>query len=177
MERFFNENINHTKRKGTTLIEMLLVLSILSVSMYPLVYIINIAVPPKINNDDEYMATLLAHHVIETIVARRAKDPYYLPQMCQSTPVVSTEGAHPIVNEYFANIAEYNGPITSTNEPQLYWSLNKFNCHADTYYLDENMFKIIVYVTYQKDGRTMKVFFERLLPLEESVDNFDEEEL
>ena len=61
--------IKHRTKFGTSLIEMLLALAILSISMYPIVYIVNIAMPVTVHNDDEYLATMLAHHVIETIVA------------------------------------------------------------------------------------------------------------
>lgn len=164
------------KHNGISIIELLLALAILSVSMYPLVYVITIAEPAKLENDDEYIATMLAHHVIETIVARRAKDPSYLPHMSDSRPVVALTGSTQPVNEYFVNLPEYNDAIRETNEPQLYWSFNKFSCQADTYYLDDNIFKIIVYVTYPQEGRTMKVFFERLLPLNNMPDELPEDE-
>ena len=41
-------------------------------------------------------------------------------------------------------------------------ALDKYKCSIDTYFLDEKLFKVIVYVTYKKDGRNRKVFFERL---------------
>lgn len=160
--------IKHRTKLGTSLIEMLLALAILSISMYPLVYIVNIAMPEKVHNDDEYLATMLAHHVIETIVAKRAKDPTYLPSMTSKSSVVNVVGSSELVSEYFRDLPEYNAPIMENIDPQLYWALNKFKCQTETYFLDENMFKVIVYITYEKDGREMKVFFERLLPQPET---------
>ena len=120
--------------------------------------------PAKQTNHQEYTATLLAHHVIETIVARRAVNPSYLPAMSEPEPVVeSAEHVEP-VSQYFRNISANNDSITETNDSQLFWTLKPFKCQIDTYYLDGNLFKAIVYITYQREGRTMKVFFERLLP-------------
>jgi hypothetical protein len=110
------------------------------------------------------MATLLAHHVVETIVAKRAQDPSYLPAMSYSEPVVqSAEHVEP-VSQYFRTISPSGESITENDDSQLFWSLKPYKCQIDTYYLDESLFKAIVYITYQKEGRTMKVFFERLLP-------------
>ena len=162
-------------RKAISLLETLLVLAILSVSIYPLVHIIHISMPVTAHTDDEYMATLLAHHVMETIVARRAKDPSYIPSVSEACPVVRTSGSSDKISEYFSYFKEYNGPITETNDPQLYWTINNFKCKVDTYLLDKGMFKVFVYIIYKKDGREMKVFFERLLPLNEVPDAEDDE--
>ena len=156
------------KRKAFSLLETLLVLAILSVSIYPLAHIIYISMPLNLHTDDEYMATLLAHHVMETIVAKRAKDPSYIPTVSEACPVVSPPGGKEKISEYFTDFKEYGGPVTEQNDPQLYWAISKFKCKVDTYFLDKNIFKVFVYIIYQKDGREMKVFFERLLPLNES---------
>lgn len=163
-------------RKALSLLETLLVLAILSVSIYPLAHIIYISMPLNLHTDDEYMATLLAHHVMETIVAKRAKDPSYIPSVSEASPVVLPPGSSEKVSEYFSNFKEYNGPVNEKNDPQLYWAINKFKCKVDTYFLDKGMFKVFVYIIYQKDGREMKVFFERLLPLNESPSDENSEE-
>ena len=152
------------RRVGASHIELLLVLAMLSVAMYPLAYIFNLAMPPKAGDSDEYLAAMLAHHVMETIIAKRAKDSSYFPVMSSSRPVVSTLGSKEEICEYFANLSGYSGAVTESVDPRLFRFLNKFKCSIDTYYLDENMFKIIVYVTYLKEGAERKVFFERLLP-------------
>ena len=169
----------NTNRKATSLLETLLVLAVLSVAIYPLVHIICISMPANLHTDDEYMATLLAHHVMETIVARRAKDPSYMPSVTEACPVVPSPGSSEKISEYFSFFKEYNGPITETKDPQLYWAINKFKCKIDTYFQDKGMFKVFVYIIYKKDGRDMKVFFERLLPLNEapSSDKNDSEEV
>ncbi len=164
------------KRKAFSLLETLLVLAILSVSIYPLAHIIYISMPLNLHTDDEYMATLLAHHVMETIVARRAKDPSYIPSVSEASPVVSLPGNSEKTSEYFTDFKEFGGPISEQKDPQLYWAISKFKCKVDTYFLDKGMFKVFVYIIYQKDGREMKVFFERLLPLNESPSDENSED-
>ncbi len=162
--------------RGTSLMELLLALAVLSAAMYPIVFIFRIGSPPRQSNQQEYMATLLAHHVIETIVARRAQDPSFLPTMSYAEPVVqSAENVEP-VSQYFRNIASSGESITESEDPQMFWSLKPYKCQVDTYYLADNLFKAIVYITYQREGRTMKVFFERLLPQKHFQTNGEREE-
>lgn len=158
-------------KRATSLMELLLALAILSAAMYPVVFIFRIGSPPKQNNQQEYMATLLAHHVIENIVARHAQNPSYLPTMSDAEPVVeSVEHVEP-VSRYFRELSDTGESITESSDPQLFWSLKPYKCQIDTYYLADGLFKVIVYITYQREGRTMKVFFERLLPLRSFQEN------
>ena len=144
--------------------ELLLAMAVLSAAMYPIVFIFRIGSPPTQSNQQEYMATLLAHHVIETIVAMRAQNPSYLPTMSEPEPVVqSAENVEP-VSQYFRHISSSSESITEIDDPQMFWSLKPYRCQIDTYYLTDRLFKAIVYITYQREGRTMRVFFERLLP-------------
>jgi hypothetical protein len=163
---FVSPGINSIEqsKRGTSLMELLLALAILSAAMYPVVFIFRIGSPPKQSNQQEYMATLLAHHVIESIVARHAQNPSYLPMMSDAEPIVeSVEHVEP-VSRYFRELSDANESITEFSDPQLFWSLKPYKCQIDTYYLADGLFKVIVYITYQREGRTMKVFFERLLP-------------
>lgn len=150
-------------RRGSNILELLLALAILSVSMYPIVYIFRIATPAKQKTQTEYMATLLAQHAMESIVARRLIDPDYLPTMSDPEPVVQSSDSVANVSPYFRGISEKGENFNEADDAPLYWSLKQFNCQIDTYYLEGDIFKVIVYVSYQKDGRNMKVFFERLL--------------
>ncbi len=150
--------------KDISLIEALLILALLSISIYPLAHIISLSKPIKLHTDDQYLATLLAHHVMETIIAKRAKDPSFLPKMSKAEPIVFTPAFSEPLCEYFKYFKEFNGPITETSDSQLYWALNKYKCKVDTYFLDENIFKVIVYIIYENNGKEMKIFFERLLP-------------
>lgn len=156
-------------RQGSNILELLLALAILSVSLYPIVYIFRIAHPPRQKTHTEYLATLLAHHAMETIIARKALDSAYLPTMSDPEPVVQSADAINHVSEYFRDITESGENISEDSDSQLFWSLKQFNCSIDTYYLEGALFKAIVYVTYLKDGRTMKVFFERLLSQSEAL--------
>ena len=151
-------------KKGMSLIETLLILAILSIVIVPLAHIINIASPTESSEDDEYLAVLFAHHVMEEIIAKRALDPNFLPTVCKSAPIVSTIDNAKDINDYFKYFEEFKGPVTEANSPQLYWAMKKYKCKVDTYLLDSNMFKVVVYISYPKDGREMKVYFERLLP-------------
>lgn len=155
-------------RRGTNILELLLALAILSVSMYPIVYIFRIAAPARQKTQTEYLATLLAHHAMETIIARRLIDPEYLPAMSDPEPVVQSSDSVSNVSQYFRDISEKGENINESNDSQLFWPLKQFNCQIDTYYLEGAMFKVIVYVSYLKDGRNMKVFFERLLSRSEA---------
>lgn len=149
--------------KGTNLLELLLALSILSASMYPLVYIFKMAQPAAEKTQNEFLATLLCHHVTETIIANKIKNSDYLPQMTDSEPVVQSENSVQQVSEYFANVTELNRPIEESENPRLYEHLKPFKCQVDTYYLEGMIYKSMVYVSYMQDKRKMKVFLERLL--------------
>ncbi|MEW6711600.1 MAG: hypothetical protein AB1403_17385 [Candidatus Riflebacteria bacterium] len=150
-------------RKGTNLLELLLALSILSGALYPIVYIFRMAQPVKKKTQTEFLATLLTHHIIETIVASKIANPDYLPPMTETQPIVQSDNAVANVSDYFRHISDQGETITESDTSQLYWSLKQFSCRVDTYYLEGFLYKAIVYITYEKDGRPMKVFLERLL--------------
>lgn len=150
-------------RRGTNLLELLLALSILSAALYPIVYIFKMAQPARKKTQTEFLATLLNHHVIETIIASKLENPDYLPQMAEAQPVVSSENAAQQVSEYFQFISDRGEAVVKDDASQLYWSLEQFKCQVDTYYLEGLLYKAIVYISYEKDGRNMKVFLEKLL--------------
>jgi hypothetical protein len=121
------------------------------------------AKPAPEKTQTELLATLLAHHVMETIIANKIENPDYLPQMTDSQPVVHSENQVVQVSDYFSHIGENFAPVSQENDEQLYWTLKQFNCHVDTYYLEGFLYKVIVYITYHHDGREMKIFLERLM--------------
>lgn len=149
--------------KGTNLLELLLALSILSASLYPLVYIFKMAQPEAEKTQKEFLATLLCQHVIETIVANKIQNPDYLPQMTDSEPVVQGKTSVQQVSEYFAKLSQKNRPIEENDNSRLYEHLKPFKCQVDTYYLEGMIYKTMVYISYMQDKRKMKVFLERLL--------------
>jgi len=151
------------RRKGSNILELLLALSILSAAMYPIIYIFKMARPEVEKTQNEFLATMLVHHVIETIIANKIKDPDYLPQMTDSQPVVQSDNRVRNVSDYFRFIGDNDGPVKENDQNQLYWTLKQFNCQVDTYYLEGLLYKVIVYITYEHEGRQMKVFLERLL--------------
>lgn len=167
-------------KKGLSLIEILLVLAILSMSLFPLSHILTLAKPVDLHTDDEYMATLLAQHVMESIIAKRKINLSYLPAMSDFKPIVSSSINQEPISEYFNYFSEFNGPVSEVNNPQLYWEINKYKCKVDTYLLDDNLFKVIVYISYTQNDREMKVYLERLFVQNESLpfenDNIKEED-
>lgn len=165
MENTTDSNRQPKKQKqSANILELLLALSILSVSMYPLVYIFRISHAPRQKTQTEYLAILLAHHVIETIVARKRVDPSFLPLMSEAEPVVQSADSVAPVSPYFRGICESGENISENDPAQLFWHLKQFKCQIDTYYLEGALYKVIVYVSYLNEGRKMRVFFERLLP-------------
>ncbi len=165
--------IKRTNKQAASLIEILLVLAILSVAILPFVHIIGMSYPVDSHTDDEYMATLLAQHIMESIIAKRDKNPNFLPSVSELKPVVKANELSNNLSEYFSYFEEYKGPVTKSDEPQLYWSINKFKCKVDTYLLDSNIFKVVVYVIYQEDKREMKVYLERLFSQNNYIDEID----
>ncbi|PKL42553.1 MAG: hypothetical protein CVV41_13450 [Candidatus Riflebacteria bacterium HGW-Riflebacteria-1] len=168
MENTTEPNKQQKQKHSANILELLLALSILSVSMYPLVYIFRISQTPRQKTQTEYLATLLAHHVIETIVARKSIDPAFLPLMSDAEPVVQSADSVAPVSHYFKGICETGENITENDPAQLFWHLKQFNCQINTYYLEGDLYKVIVYISYQNEGRNMRVFFERLLPQRDS---------
>ncbi|GAB4273924.1 MAG: hypothetical protein Kow0029_13920 [Candidatus Rifleibacteriota bacterium] len=156
-------------RRGTNLLELLLALAILSGSLYPIVYIFKMAQPAREKTQNEFLATLLAHHVAETIVAGKIANKDYLPQMSEAKPVVSIADSAQQVSEFFKYISEKGEPVVEDDASQLYWPLKQFNCQLDTYYLEGLLYKVIIYITYNEDGRKMKVFLERLMAQPELI--------
>lgn len=150
------------RRRGTNLLELLLALAILTGALYPLVYIFRMAIPAQQKTQTELLATLLAHHVMETIVAKKLEDPDYLPQMTEVEPLVMMPGSVAPVSEYFRHMSDSGGILEREEDSELYWPLHQYKCQVDTYYLEGSLYKVIVYISYEQDGRTMRVFLERL---------------
>ncbi|NLF95712.1 MAG: hypothetical protein GX569_03175 [Candidatus Riflebacteria bacterium] len=177
MENHIDSAAPQSKHKQpANILELLLALAILSVSMYPLVYIFRISQAPRQKTQTEYLATLLAHHVIETIVARKSVNPAFLPFMSEAEPVVQSSDSVAPVSHYFRNIGVDGENITENDPNQLFWHLKQFKCQIDTYYLEGALYKVIVYISYLNEGRKMRVFFERLLPQTDNSDGDNGEE-
>ena len=150
-------------RPGATLLELLLAACFLSIFLVPLFYLFKLSKPPDRKSEMEFMASLLARHVIERIVAGKVDDPDYLPSMTPEEPTVVFPEGYQAVSQYFRNILGKDNGLDEETNQKLYWALKPFKCQVDTYYLEDNMYKVIVYVSYEEDGRKKRVFLERLL--------------
>ena len=89
--------------------------------------------------------------------------------MSDTEPVVQSTDSVAPVSHYFRGIGETGENITENDQSQLFWQLKQFSCQIDTYYLEGALYKVIVYISYQNEGRNMRVFFERLLPQSDSA--------
>jgi hypothetical protein len=167
----------HNKRRGNNLLELLLALSILTGALYPIVYIFKLAKPETQKTQTEFLATLLSHHVLETIIAKKQKDPEYLPEMTEPEPVAREKNSSDKVSDYFMNILPKNEGITKEAYPQIYWPTKIYKSQVDTYYIEGSLYKVISYISYMSEGREMKVFLERLLAQAspQTINNMDEE--
>jgi hypothetical protein len=127
------------------------------------VFLVHLSAPNKLSSQNEYLATLLAHHATETLIAQKALDKAYLPKIAQNLPVVvktnSAEQSHP----YFNGLLPNGQDLNETTDPILFWAFTPFTLSIDNYLLDNNLFKAICKVSYIKDSKTMQIFFERLL--------------
>ncbi len=150
-------------RHGTSLFELLLVACVLSLSLAPLFYVFKLSRPPERESELEFTATLLAHHVLERIIAQKHANPESLPSMTSEEPIVVTPEGYRVVSEYFRNFLGKDLGLEESDNPKLYWALKPFTCQVDTYYLDDFLYKVIVYISYEELGRKKRVFLERLL--------------
>jgi len=151
------------RQRGTTTLELLGVISILSLSFIPLFYLARLTRTTNQRSEHEFTATLLAHHVVERIVARFQQNPRNLPTMTREEPLVPAQDGSGQVSEYFQFPLGDFRVITPEDSPRLYWSLLPFSCRVDTYYLEETLYKVIVYIFYEEDGQKKQVYLERLL--------------
>ena len=150
-------------KKNLSLIELLVVLTILSVSFFPLTQIINLASrKTRSNNDSFFIATMIAHHVMESIIAKRDANPNWLPSVCDYKSIVLASDTES-VNEYFDTFVEYDGAITQAKDSRLFETLKKYKCRIDSYFLEKDLFKIVVYITYLEDKIEKKIYLERIL--------------
>ncbi len=150
-------------RPGQGLLELLLAASIFTVALVPLMYLFRLSRPPEKTSEMEFTATLLAHHVMEKILAEKLSDPRYLPPVTSEDPTVVIPGKLQPVSEFFRGILGKETGLEETDQAKLYWLLKPFSCQVNNYYLDDYIYKIIVYITYEEEGKNKRVFVEHLL--------------
>lgn len=136
----------------------------MTVALVPLFQLYRLSRAPESRSEMEFSATLLARHAIEQIIALRNADPSYLPGMTPEEPIVSTADGFQAVSEHFKGIFGGESGLEKNDNSDLYTALEPFKCRIDTYYLDGGYYKVIVYVQYEENGRSKRVFLERLLP-------------
>ena len=148
---------------GASLLDILLAACLLSVSLVPLFYLFKLSRPTFAKSPMEFSATLLANHVMESIVADKLADPDSLPTMTGEEPIVVTNEGFHAVSEYFRHILDQTQGLEEKNHQVLYWSFKPFRCKVDTYYLEDYLYKVIVYISFVEEGQDRKIFVERLL--------------
>lgn len=145
------------------MLELLGVFCILSISLAPLLYLIRLTKGAEERSEMEFTATLLAQHVMEKIVALSLAQPGTLPPMTPEQPLVAGPDGSGTVSEYFRFLLGDFRTITQEESPKLYWALKPFSCQVDTYYLEDRLYKVIVYIAYEEDARRKRIYLERLL--------------
>jgi hypothetical protein len=144
-------------------LELLLAVCLLSVSLGPLFYLFNITKRHQPQSDMEMLGTLLAQHAMERIVAQCAAAPEMLPTMTSEEPVVASPDTPQVVSEYFRDLLNTPEGITESDSSALFWAFKPFKCQVDTYYIEDNLYKAIVYIHYEEGGQRKRVFLERLI--------------
>jgi len=142
---------------------MLFAACLLSVSLIPLFYLFNLTKKAAEISEKEVLASLLAHHVMEEIVAFCNNNPDSLPPITNEEPTVRSPENPQNVSEYFREILGKSDGLSETDFPALYWALKQYKCQIDTYFLEDNIYKVIVYVTFEDSGQKRKIFLERLI--------------
>lgn len=145
------------------MLELLGVFCILSISLAPLLYLVRLTKGAEERSEMEFTATLLAQHVMEKIVALSIANPSSLPPMTPEQPLVAGPDGAGAVSEYFRFLLGDYRTITQEESPKLYWALKPYSCQVDTYYLEDRLYKIIVYIGYEEDARRKRIYLERLI--------------
>ncbi|MBP7635878.1 hypothetical protein KBA41_17070, partial [Candidatus Ozemobacteraceae bacterium] len=151
------------RKCAESLLELLWAACLMTVALVPLIQLYRISRAPERKSEMEFTATLLARHVVERIVALRNADPAYLPGMTPEEPIVSTADGFQAVSEHFKGLFGRENGLEKADNTDLFATLEPFRCRIDTYYLDGGYYKVIVYIHYEENGRTKRVFLERLL--------------
>ncbi|MBI3039798.1 hypothetical protein HYY75_12265 [bacterium] len=150
-------------KKGVTVTELLLTFCLLTISLAPLYYLYTLTKKPPERSNAELLAVLLAQHVVEAIVASKISNPESLPPMTSEEPLVTHDGDVRSVSIYFRNLFGKFQGVSIEDDPVLYWAFKPYQCKLDTYYLEDQLYKVIAYISYQEENRQKRVYLERLL--------------
>ena len=132
-------------------------------ALYPIAFLFqHIGIDNKIS-EKEFIATLIAHHATETLIAKRSIDPSYIPQMTANAPVVMKSESTVIPHEYFTTITASGTYITKSDNSKLFEAIKDLTFTIDTYLLDTRFYKVICRINYKNKNKNKQIFFERLL--------------
>ena len=109
------------------------------------------------------MATLMAQHALEKAIAFNQARQGALPPMTEEEPLVQAPDSPRQVSWYFNDLAGFLPGIEETDQPELYWAMKPFTCEVKNYFIDQRLYKIIAYVSYDEGGRKNRLFLERLV--------------
>lgn len=154
---------------SATLIELLICLAILSSTLYPLVYMLQLSRPKHPSSQNEYLATLLAHHATEALVAKRALSPDYLPEIVSNSPVVVHKNSANRPHTLFDSLMPDGAQMNETNDSEVFWAFKPFNFSIDTYIADNNFYKVICQVNYTSNNLKSRIYFDKLISLNQST--------
>lgn len=159
-----NNNLKiRSSYSGATLIEILLCFAILSASLYPIAFLFqHIGIDDR-NSKKEFLATLLAHHATETLIAKRSLDASYVPQIANRMPVAMQTDSPLVPHEYFKAITPNGNCITNLNKPKIFNEIKDFTFSIATYLIDTRFYTAICTIHYSEKGKQKQVFFQRLL--------------
>ncbi len=150
-------------RRAMTMVELLIAFSVLSLALAPLCYLFSFSSGDRQTSDREVFANLLAHHVLESILAARLEDPQQLPAMSAEEDIVGTDGQYHQTSAHFARLLGASESARPDDHPQLFAALRGYRCKVDTYYLDHQLYRVLVFVSFEEGGRRKQVYLERML--------------
>ncbi|MBF0405935.1 MAG: hypothetical protein HQM10_01170 [Candidatus Riflebacteria bacterium] len=159
------------RKSGVGILELLGVACILSLSIGPLFHLMKLTRMAEQKSEMEFMATLVAHHVMERIVALSQKNPEKLPPMSSEKPVIMQPEQNEPESDYFSFTDGKYKTLSSEDSPELFSALSPFKCQVDTYFLEDSLYKIIVYVIFEENQIKKRIYLERLLVLKNTTGN------
>lgn len=148
-------------KREFNIIDILIIIALISFLFIPIVQLIEYFSPKESQTYEDHMAKILANHAMENILTIKKQNPSWLPSITEYKPVLIASGVSYVFGEYFEDFSK-NCNI-KTGDSNLFSILKKYNYKIDTYFSDSNKFKVVVYVTYEKNNKFKRAFAETLL--------------
>lgn len=153
-------------RIAFTLFETLIIITILSLCLSPTFYILRQLQPvsSEIETQLDIIATLIAHHILETIIAQLYSSSHKcLPEIISSEQQFTN-------SKYFETIknALSNSKIVENHKisDKILSTLEKFKIKIENYFLDNNLFKLVITIKYNDIHENKKIIIDRVIKLE-----------